>query len=166
MATISFKKSSDFYRKLQELGEVADKGDAIKNAVKAGAKPVADAIRRRIEQLPEQGFQRLAEGQVFEGISASQKNDMLEGFGLAPIQTSKTGFVHTKAGFEGYGSFPTPTYPKGIPNQLLAGSVESGSSVRQKTPFITPAVRESRSEAVGAMEEVIDQQLKDIFEGG
>lgn len=166
MASISFKKCSDYYRKLQELGEIAEKGDVIRDAVRAGAKPVADAIRENIEQLPEQDFQRLPEGETFSGISGSQKEDLLDGFGLAPIQTGRNGFVHTKAGFDGYGRFPTPTYPKGVPDQLLAASVESGSTVRQKTPFIAPAVKETRTEAITAMEAVIDQQMKDIFEGG
>lgn len=166
VATISFKKCSEYFRKLQELGEAADKGKVIEDAVRAGAKPVADAIRKNLETLPEQDFQRLQEGQLFEGVSESQKEDLLNGFGLAPIKRDKRGFVHTKAGFEGYGSFPTPTYPRGVPNQLLAGAVESGSSVRQKTPFVAPAVKESRTEAITAMEDVIDQQMKEIFEGG
>lgn len=166
MASISFKKCSDYYRRLQELGTVADKGEVIRDAVRAGAKPVADAIRDNIEQLPEQDFQRLPEGEIFRGISESQKEDLLDGFGLAPIQTQKNGFVHTKAGFDGYGRFPTPTYPKGVPNQLLAAAVESGSSVRLKTPFIAPAVKETRTQAIEAMEKVVDQQMKEIFEGG
>lgn len=166
MATISFKKCSDYYRMLQELGKEADKGTIVKTAVRAGAEPVADAIRKNIEQLPEQDFQRLPEGELFKGVSKSQKEDLLAGFGLAPVQASRTGFVHTKAGFEDYGSFPTPTYPQGVPNQLLAGSVESGSTVRQKTPFIAPAVKSTRKRAITAMEEVIDQQMKEIFEGG
>lgn len=166
MATISFKKTSDYYRKLQELGEIAEKGEIIRDAVRAGAEPVADAIRKHIEQLPEQDFQRLPEGERFKGISGSQKEDLLDSFGLAPIQVGRNGFVHTKAGFDGYGSFPTPTYPQGVPNQLLAAAVESGSSVRQKTPFIAPAVKETRNESITAMEAEIDDEMKKIFEGG
>lgn len=166
MAKISFSGCSDYYRKLQELEKAADERVVIKKAVAAGAAPVADAIRENIENLPEQGFQRLKSGDVFEGISASQKEDLLNGFGLAPILTGKKGFIHTKAGFEGYGSFPTPTYPQGVPNQLLAASVESGSSVRKKTPFIAPAVKATKAKSITAMEAVIDDEMKNIFEGG
>lgn len=166
MARISFQKDSEYFAKMQELERQAEGREFIKEAVRQGAAPVADAIRDKLEKLPEQTFQRLPEGEVFKGISESQKEDLLNGFGLAPIQVSRNGFVHTKAGFEGYGSFPTPTYPKGVPNQLLAASVDSGSTVRQKIPFIAPAVKESRTEAVSAMEAVIDRKMKDIFEGG
>lgn len=166
MAKITFKKSSEYFAKLQALEREAEGREFLKKAVRKGAEPVADAIRQRLEQLPQQDFQRLPAGEMFVGISNSQKEDLLNGFGLAPILVSRSGFIHTKAGFEGYGSFPTPTYPEGVPNQLLAASVESGSTVRKKTPFLAPAVKESRKEAIAAMEAEIDQSMKDIFEGG
>lgn len=162
---VTFAGYSEYYKKLQELEQIANSQTAIKKAVAAGASPVADEVRARIEKLPKQKFQRLHDGEMFQGVSNSEKQELANGFGLAKMKDNN-GFVHTKVGFEGYGSFPTNTYPKGVPLGLLAASIESGSSVRQKHPFIEPAVKATRKAAIAAMEKSIDQSMKEIFEGG
>lgn len=190
MAKITFKGQSEYYAKLKLLEDLYCKKDGtIKAAVYEGAKVVADAIRSRIRSIPVAGFQRLPKGKKysgntqnrdglaklskqenvyakkFSGISKEQQEDLLYSFGLSKINR-ENGYVNTKAGFDGYGSFPTGTYPKGVPNALLARAVESGSSVREKHPFVAPAVRESRHQAIREMEDVIDEQMKNIFESG
>ncbi len=166
MARLTFSGQSEFHKKLQELEAVFAKDTAIERAVYSGAKIVADKIRDNLEGVPEDNFKRLKPGEVFTGLSDAQKQDLENSFGLTPISRDKTGFVHTKAGFDGYGSFPTPSYPRGIPNALLARATESGSSVRKKTPFIRPAVNATREKAVDAMGDSIDETTKEIFEGG
>lgn len=163
MARISFAKSSEFARRLQKLEKHFTSDKPLEKAVKAGAQIVADEIRDNLNALPEEEFRRLGEGEIFRGLPAGQKRDLQDSFGLTPIEKDKNGFIHTKAGFDGYGSFPTNAYPEGIPNQLLARSAESGSSVRQKTPFVEPAVRAKRKQAVEAMNGVIEDELKTIL---
>lgn len=165
MAKITFKGQSEYYKKLQQLQKIYQKDGPLKRVVYKGADVVADAIRSKIGSLPVTGFQRLPEGKRFSGISKEQKEDLLKGFGLSKIKR-ENGYVNTKAGFDGYGSYPTKSYPSGLPNSMLARSVESGSSVRAKYPFVAPAVRASKDEAVREMENEIDTQMKDIFEGG
>ena len=164
MARVSFKGSQEYALRLRELEHTAAQGKLLEEAVKAGAKPVADEIRRRLEALPEDKFQYLPEGQKFTGLPQWQKDDLLESFGLTPVDRDRRGFVHTKAGFDGYGTAPTKAYPKGIPNQLLARAVESGSSVRENTPFVRPAVNATRKEAEAEMDRVVRQELEQIFE--
>ena len=164
MARISFKGAADYAQALAQLEFTAEQGELLEDAVKAGAKPVADEIRRRLEALPEDKFRFLPEGETFDGLPARQKEDLAESFGLTPISRDRKGFVNTKAGFDGYGSIPTKQYPSGLPNQLLARAVESGSSVRQKTPFVRPAVNATRKEAVEEMDKSITDGLKKIFE--
>lgn len=166
MAKMTFHGQSQYYEKLRELEKVFAKDTAIERAVYAGAKIVADEIRDNLENIPEDGFKRLKPGEVFTGLSDAQKQDLENSFGLTPIDRDKNGFVHTKAGFDGYGSFPTPNYPQGVPNALLARAVESGSSVRVKTPFVRPAVNATREKAVEAMGDSIDETTKEVFEGG
>lgn len=163
MAKITFKRQSEYYAKLQQLEQVFGKDETLNRAVRAGAAPVADRIRKNLEALPEVGFQHLGEDEMFQGIPREQKEDLLEAFGLAPISRDKTGLVSTKAGFDGYGSHPTKTYPKGVPNAIIARATESGSSVRMKMPFVRPAVNATRQESIAAMETVIDEELKKIF---
>ena len=165
MAKISFNGQSEYFGKLQQLEKAFAKDAALERAVRAGAAPVADRIRQNLEALPEESFRNLREGEIFQGIPKGQKKDLIESFGLTPIARDKTGFVHTKAGFDGYGSFPTESYPDGVPNQLVAAATESGSSVRKKMPFVRPAVNAARKESVDAMENVIDGEIKNIFGG-
>ena len=166
MAKISFKNMDAFGEKLQSLERHFAKDATLEKAVAAGAAVVADEIRANLEALPEEDFRFLSEGATFSGLSASQKEDLAAGFGLTPIERDKNGLIHTKAGFDGYGSFPTKQYPQGVPNALLARAVESGSSVRQKRPFVRPAVTATRTEAINKMADVIDEESQKIMNGG
>ena len=159
MARISFGRNSEYAKRLQEMERHFLKDEPIKKAVAAGAAVVADQIKANLEALPEEEFRKLGEGEIFRGLPAGQKKDLVDSFGLTPIEKD----IHTKAGFDGYGSFPTNAYPQGVPNQLLARSAESGSSVRQKTPFVEPAVKETRKEAVETMNAVLEDEFKSIF---
>ena len=143
-----------------------DTEETMKHAVYVGAGVVADEIRKNLENLPEEPFRHLDTfcGDYFREVPTGQKKDLVESFGLTPIERGKDGLLHTHAGFDGYGSYPTKDYPKGLPNRLVARAIESGSSVRQKTPFIRPAVKATREKAVKAMEEVIDEACKKIIE--
>lgn len=163
MAKISFEAQEEFFAKLRQLEEAFASDESLERAVAAGASVVADAIRDKLEALPEDNFRFLPDGEKFDGLPEQQKQDLLDSFGLTPIDRDKSGFVHTKAGFDGYGSHPTRQYPYGVPNQMVARAVESGSSVRKKTPFVRPAVKASQDEAVKAMEEVIDNEIKNII---
>lgn len=163
VARVSFKRASDYAMALEKLEFTAEQGKLLEDAVKAGAKPVADEIRRRLEALPTDKFRFLPEGEKFDGLPQWQKDDLANSFGLTPVDRDRRGFVHTKAGFDGYGTAPTKAYPKGIPNQLLARAVESGSSVRKKTPFVRPAVQATRKEAEAEMDKAIRQGLEEIF---
>lgn len=164
MARVSFKGSQEYALRLRELEHTAAQGGLLEEAVKAGAKPVADEIRRRLDGLPSDDFRRLEPGEKFTGLPVVNHLDLLDSFGLTPVDRDRNGFVHVKAGFDGYGSKPTKAYPKGIPNQLLARAVESGSSVREKTPFVRPAVNATRREAEAEMDRVVRQELEKIFE--
>ena len=164
MARVSFKGSQEYALRLRELEHTAAQGKLLEEAVKAGAKPVADEIRRRLDALPSDDFRKLEPGEKFTGLPVVNHLDLLDSFGLTPVDRDRRGFVHTKAGFDGYGTAPTKAYPKGIPNQLLARAVESGSSVREKTPFVRPAVNATRKEAEAEMDRVVRQELEKIFE--
>jgi len=131
----------------------------------AGAQPVADEIRKSIEALPEDKFRRLKKGEVFIGVPRQQKQDLLDSLGITPPDIDFDGNTNTKIGFDGYGKIPTKKYPKGVPNQLLARAIESGSSVRKKTPFIRKAVNKSKKLAEAEMQKKLDEKIKIIMKG-
>ncbi len=162
---ISFKNQSEYFLKLNQLSTHFEKKLVIEKAVDAGAAIVADQIRRNLEALPEDAFRYLLNGEKFDVASEQVKADLGASFGLTPIDRDRQGFVHTKAGMDGYGSYPTRKYPEGVPNALIARSIESGSSVRQKHPFVEPAIKITRKQAIAAMEKSIDAQLEEYFGG-
>lgn len=163
MANIKFGSDvEDFGKMLERLERMPQ--SSLDTAIQAGADVVADQIRSNLSAINTEPFRHLKEGEVLNDLPKEQKQDLLDSFGLAPIQTDKNGFRHTKAGFDGYGSKPTKKYPKGLPNQLLARAVESGSSVRVKKPFVRPAVNATKKEAVEKMGTVMDEEIKKICE--
>lgn len=147
-----------------QLSKLADP-ELAKDVVMAGAQPVADEIRKSIEALPEDKFHRLKKGEVFIGVPRQQKQDLLDSLGIAPPDVDYDGNTNTKIGFDGYGKIPTKKYPKGVPNQLLARAVESGSSVRKKTPFIRKAVNKSKKLAEAEMQKKLDEKIEIIMKG-
>lgn len=163
MATITFKDQEAYFEKLRMLDAAFRKEETIEKAVHAGAGVVADVIRASLEALPEDNFARLRPGEVFSVISPQQKKDLAASFGLSEMKRDKNGFVYTKAGFDGYGRFKTKKYPNGLPNALLARSIEKGSSVRLRRPFVEKSARSATDEAVKAMDEVIENEIKKIF---
>lgn len=147
-----------------QLSKLADP-ELAKDVVMAGAQPVADEIRKSIEALPEDKFRRLKKGEVFIGVPRQQKQDLLDSLGITPPDIDFDGSTNTKIGFDGYGKIPTKKYPKGVPNQLLARAVESGSSVRKKTPFIRKAVNKSKKLAEAEMQKKLDEKIEIIMKG-
>lgn len=163
MAKVAFSALGDYALALERYQSAADSGKMLERAVAAGAAIVADQIRANLQALPEEKFRKLQPGEAFRGLPKNQKQDLDGSFGLTPIKRDKNGFLHTKAGFDGYGSHPTKQYPQGVPNQLLARAVESGSSAREKAPFVRPAVAKTRKAAVEAMRKEIDKETKKLI---
>ena len=62
MPKISFKGSSVYFEKLQQMERHFLKDSTIEKAVHAGAAIVADKIRDNLEALPEVSFEHLQEG--------------------------------------------------------------------------------------------------------
>lgn len=150
-------KSSDVSTYLSSVG--ANISDAARAAVAAGAGVLADAVRQRLEALPEDDNRYLVPGDLFKGVPKEQKQDLLDSLGITPVKQDANLTYNAAVGFDGYGSTPTKTYPKGLPNQLLARSIESGSSVRRKTPFFRKAVDASEEAALEAMQAELDKHL-------
>ena len=159
MAKIQAVKLGEEY--LLRLSKLSTNSDQIiKKALYEGAAVIADAIKDGVEALPTEPYRRLRAGERFSGISQTQKDGLVKGFGLAHMEQDATGW-NTKAGFDGYiPGTESKKYPKGLPVLLLARSIESGSSVRRKYPFVRKAVNAVRREAIETMERVIDEEIQ------
>ena len=146
---------------LQKIDAVTD--EVIGEAVYEMAKVVAASVRASIQALPtvsnEANIAPYKKG--YSRLSDKEKQGLLDGFGVSPMQDDN-GFVNVKLGFDGYNSVKTKKYPKGQPNALIARVTESGSSYREKTPFIRPAVKAARKPAEKAGQAKIDEKIKSI----
>lgn len=160
---MTLKSTDDYALKLSKLA--AQTEEVAKKAIYEAANIVADKVASNLAALPTDKFRRLKDGEQFTGLPETQKKDLQDSFGVTPIKQDDAGNWSAHIGFDGYGSNPTAKYPKGVPNQLLARAVESGSSVRQKTPFVRPAVNATKGDAIKAMERVIDEELTKTMEG-
>lgn len=146
---------------LQKIDAVTD--EAIGEAVYEMAKVVADSVRSGIQALPTVSNQAniATYKKGYSRLSDEEKQGLLDGFGVSPMQDDG-GYINVKLGFDGYNSVKTKKYPQGQPNALIARVTESGSSYREKTPFIRPAVKAVQKEAEQAGQAKIDEKIKSI----
>lgn len=155
------KGLNSYIEYLQKINAVTD--EVIGEAVYEMAKVVADSVRASIQALPtvsnEANIATYKKG--YSRLSDKEKQGLLDGFGISPLQED-SGFVNVKLGFDGYNSVKTKQYPQGQPNALIARVTESGSSYREKTPFMRPAVNASKKQAEAAGRAKFDERIAAI----
>ena len=134
----------------------------IKRAVYDGAAVVLAAVVSEINGLPVIENRYNVTKLPMLGVPETQKRGLLAGVGLAKMQ-NQGGFINTKLGFDGYNGVRNGKYPNGQPNALIAQSVNSGSSVRVKIPFINRAVKAAKAEAEAAMAARFDADTQNIM---
>lgn len=162
MAKITFPGLTDYELMLSKLEGSTD--EMIGKAVYAGAGIVADAIKDSIKALPIVRGYGTESDPLPGGVTAPQKAGLIDGLGIAPMQNDM-GYLNVKIGFDGYNATETEQYPFGQPNQLVARGVESGTSWKQKKPFIRPAINASKSRAEAEMARILDQEIEKITKG-
>jgi len=162
MAKMTIRGTDELELKLSKLGKKSTK--IAKDVVMAGAQPVADEIRKGLQGLPVDELKQLKTGEKFCVSPYGELKDLADSLGIAPPDVDRVGNVNTKVGFDGYGSYPTKKYPKGVPNKLIARSIESGSSVRQKKPFVRTAVNRSKKKSLDEMQKKCDEEIEIIME--
>lgn len=155
MAKMSIKGLDEYAMKLSQLG--AQEGDIAKKAVYGGAKIVADEIKKRlIDNLNDPSPVGKGGGATLKGMNYKQTGSLLASFGIAPIRVFKDGDTSTKLGFDGYDEH-------GVPNQLKARAMESGTSVLKKRPFVRPAVNAKRKPAQEKIGQIVDDEIKKLM---
>lgn len=162
MAKITFPGLNDYELMISRLTKDVD--SVAGKAIYAGAGIVADAIKENIKALPVVRGYGTEEKPLPGGVTAPQKAGLIDGMGISPMQDD-AGYLNVKIGFDGYNATKTEKYPQGQPNQLVARGVESGTSWKQKKPFIRPAINASKSRAEAEMARILDQEIEKITKG-
>lgn len=161
MASITFKGFEKYGTVITQLYKETPK--ILGRVTYEGAGIIADEIRKGITSLPiVEGF-GTAENPLPGGVTKTQKLGLLDGFGISGLQDDN-GFVNVKLGFDEYNGTRTKTYPQGQPNALVARGVESGTSWKQKHPFVRPAVTRARKKAEEKMAEVLGYEIAKLME--
>ena len=162
MAKYQFKGLEEYAQYLQRIG--ANTQEICGEAVYAMADIVTDKIRENLEALPsvptKEALEAWKTGQKTQ-LTKAQKKSLEKSLGISSMQNDN-GYWNVKVGFDGYNTTKTKSYPQGQPNALIARATESGSSFRDKTPFIRPAVKETEAPAVQKAKDVVEQKIKQL----
>ena len=161
MAKIEFSGMEKYQKQILKFQKKLEA--VLGQAIYAGASVVADEIKDGIRALPLLSGYGTKETPLSGGATKAQKEGLLEGFGIAPMQNSK-GFVNVKLGFDGYNATKTEHYPNGQPNQLVARGIESGTSWKRKTPFVAPAVKRARNRTEKVMDDKLNEQIEKLMD--
>ena len=153
LAKMTIQGLDEYAAKLSKLG--ANTSAVAKRAVRAGANPVADEVRKRLEaNIKDPAYAGVGDGGAFGMKSNYGKStgDLLNSLGVSPPSVDRNGVYNCKIGFSGYDR-------KGVPNALKARAMESGTSTLRKRPFIRPAVNKAKKRALEEMGKSIDADL-------
>ena len=137
MATAAFMLDEDFAIKLSRLD--TDINDIAKKAIYAGAKIVADAMKINLKAV----------------LSDEATGQLVEALGITPIGMMGSEWS-AHIGFDGYDS-------NGVAFQLIARVLESGTSTRQKKPFVRKTMNQTKTKVAAAMQAVVEEEYQKIF---
>ena len=137
MASAAFMLDEDFAIKLSRLD--TDINEIAKKAIYAGAKIVADAMKVNLESV----------------LSDEATGQLVEALGITPIGMMGSEWS-AHIGFDGYDR-------DGVAFQLIARVLESGTSTRQKKPFVRKTMNQTKTKVAAAMQAVVEEEYTKIF---
>lgn len=161
MATISFKNGDEYLGKIAKL-EAALKDEICGAAIYGAAGIVADEIRSQLKAVPTgEGYGTASE--PTRGPKAGQKEGLLDALGISSME-EKSGYYDVKIGFDGYNGIKTKRWPNGQPNQMVARSIERGTSWMKANAFVKKAMAATRKRALEFMKHSVDESIRKIME--
>lgn len=135
--------------------------DVMKAACYAGIGVLADALKTEINNLPEEeGYMK--PGKKRNVITAHDKKMLKDRLGVSRIDAT-TDKADVVVSFSGYNDKPTKKYQNGVPIPLIARSIESGSSVRRKNPFIRRAFNNAQQTALQKAVDAGQSKLNELI---
>lgn len=143
MAKVSWKMPDDFLLKVSRLGEKTDV--ILPKVLEAGAEVVEAKVRSKLEAVvgKDTKFESRSTGQLLDALGTSQ-----------PMQ-DKNGDFNIKVGF-------SEPRPDGESNAMIASILEYGKSGQPAKPFMKPAKSASKSAAISAMKEKLEEEIKRV----
>lgn len=163
MATIQFKKGDAYLAKIARL-EAMTRDEICGSAIYGAAGIVADEIRNELDKVPTDESYG-TESKPAKGPKKGQIAGLEHSLGIASLQDDGKGFLNVKIGFNGYNHIKTKLWPNGQPNQMVARSIERGTSYMKANPFVKRAVAKTRKRAIAYMKEAVDRSIEQQMKG-
>lgn len=163
MARMKVKGLSEYSQKLNQIYDDAEV--IIGKSIYEGAGMMADAIKGAIGRIPIRSpGERGSSDHMVSGILEIQRIGLEVSFGISKLQKNNNQY-NVKLGFDGYNQCVTKTWPKGQPNQMVARSIESGTSWLQPCHFLSIAVNANKDAVQERMSEVCKDEISKIMGG-
>lgn len=163
MAKVQVFGMEVFLANMQKMNEEAR--NINKGALGEGAKVAAEKLRDALELLPirPDKYTGRQHSERLYGVTESEYIQILDNFGIAKHQDSG-GAWNTSVGFTGYVRTPSAKFNDQVPTGLLVQAVEYGTEFRKPVHMLNKATREAESEIQAAMQQYIDDKVKQIME--
>lgn len=164
MPSIKVDGFEEVYAKLKQLGDGSLIEKVQKHAVYEGMKVIKQEVEAQIRALPEEEGYIDSKNLPRNVITKAEKAELIRHIGISDMET-KDGTVNNSVSFDGYTSIKTQKFPNGIPAILIARSINSGSSVRRKHPFMRQARAAAKNKAIQAATQAALESLSKLTEG-
>lgn len=162
MATIKFKTGEDYATQLSKLAE-REIDTVCGKAIYPGAAVLFAEVKAGIDSIPVEDRYGTKDDPK-TGLKAVQKAGLKAALGIAPMQ-NRNDYRNVKIGFDGYNSIKTKRWPNGQPNQVVARSIERGTSFMKAYPFMKRAISRAKKPAIEAMNAAFIAAMQEYMEG-
>ncbi len=150
-----FKNLDRLITQIADLSNVMVVLNESKKALDKGSDVVADETRKQLLNLPVDD-RRWVDGERF-GLRTIQKQSILSGFGISPIQQSSRDKINRKTGVN------RDVNKLDEPNVVVARRLENGTSYMKKNPVFTRASRKSRKQCLKVMEDSLNESINKLW---
>ncbi len=158
MAKINMSGAEELMRMLDGLSHASD--ELCRRGVYSGAGVLADALAQAVDELPTETYHPTPGskhgGEPLNVVTQDDKEDIRAGLGISRINNTADG-ADVAISFEGYSRHTEAKYPKGVPIPMIVRSIESGSSTRQKHPFIRRTVTKAKEDIYQAEADAVHE---------
>jgi hypothetical protein len=157
MSGVSTKGLTETMKMFEKIEGNTD--EIIEDAIRDGIAVVTDEMRRQISSL--KTSDEYEAGDKMRYPSKRDIKGLLDSLGFTPVKMDGTKF-DIKSGFDGYNSNVTKKYPKGHANQMVANSINKGTSFMPAQPFINRTTKTAKAAALDAIEKRIIKEISKI----
>lgn len=150
-----FKNLDLLITQIADLSNVMVVLNESKKALDKGSGVVADETRKQLKNLPVDD-RKWVDGER-TGLRTIQKQAIINGFGVSPIQQNNKDKINRKTGVN------RDVNKLNEPNVVVARRLENGTSYMRKDPVFSRASRKARKECLKAMENSLNDSINKLW---